>query len=344
MSKEVALETVFRRVAAAKPRNAIGASYAVADANPVVLTSGPTVAGGSVKVASDACWHIGSISKSFTATLVMRLVDQGALMLDTPIETYLPVYRDVMHADWKSLKLRHLLSHTAGLPATIPRAILRETYAYEPYNGRRVALSAMWIEPLKKKIGTYTYSNIGYVLAGLIAEEVKGASWEQLILSEIAEPLGLTSLGFGAPNDVNAPRGHRSFLGFKRPIAPEDLSSDNPRWLGPAGTIHLSLADLTKWGQVHIRACKDRLEDFLSPESSKTMQSPGLGNYGFGWVITTLEGGGSVVWHDGSNTMWYAILALDLDNDTVISVATNVFAPKRAERLLRELHTVLLGK
>lgn len=344
IAQEMSYSKLFNDMALERPRFAISASYILGAGEPVVMTAGPTVKGGSVKTANDARWHIGSISKSFTSTLVMRLVERGELALDEPIERYLPAYRDSMHPDWKAPSLRHLLSHTAGLPANASRAIIHRTYNSHPREGRRAVLSAMWGKPPGGELGSFAYSNIGYVLAGLIIEEVTGTSWEEAILSEIAEPLSLSSLGFGAPQDIDEPRGHQSILGYKRPVSPEDVFSDNPKWMGPAGTIHLSMADLSKWGQVHISACSGRLSNFLTQESCRVMQSPISTDYGLGWVIQEAGTSETIVWHNGSNTMWYALLYLIPNKDIAVAVATNVYTPKRLDRLARELSVALINE
>ncbi len=329
------VEAVFDSVARANPEFAISTSYVMNDDDPVVMTAGPTRKDGSIMVANDARWHLGSIGKSFTATLIMRLVQQGLLDLDAPIATHLPAYRDTMHPDWQAATLRRLLSHTSGIPPNASRLMMLRTWDEAPYAGRRAILSAMWDKPLRRNAGDFRYSNLGYVMAGVIAEEVTQSSWEDLILSEIAAPLGLTSLGFGPPTQAEAPWGHGSLLGLglKRPADPANIRSDNPRWMGPAGTIHLNMAELAKWGQVHIQACQGRLPNFLTQANCQTMQTPVSENYGLGWVIQTAENGERLIWHNGSNTKWYAELAVFPEQEIVVAAATNVFAARRVHGL-----------
>ncbi len=341
MAQEIDFEDSFNRSVSAQPQFASSLAYNIAGNQTVIMTAGPTTKNGTLAVAQDAPWHIGSISKSFTATLIMRLVERGVLTLDAPIETYLAKYREEMHVDWQTVTLRQLLSHTAGLRANAPVAALRQTQTDDPHQDRYRVLSQMWRAPGKSPSGRFAYSNIGYVLAGFIAEEITGKTWEEMILAEIAGPLGLETLGFGAPQELDAARGHRSLLGFKRAVAPNSPSADNPRWMGPAGTLHLSMADLITWGQVHLRACKGLTPDFLSQTSCQTMQTAGAGDYGLGWVIDVSDSSEPVIWHNGSNTMWYAVLVLLPDENTAIAAVTNVYAPRRIEALVREFRTAL---
>ena len=343
IAQEKNFREIFDEIVLERPRFAVSASYTLGADEAVVMTAGPIVKGGSIATAKDARWHIGSISKSFTSTLIMRLVERGKLALDEPVGRYLPTYRENMHPDWKMPTLRQLLSHTAGLPANAPRQITQKTYNDHPYKARRDVLSAMWDKPLGGGLGNFAYSNIGYVLAGVVIEEVTGITWEEAIMSEVAEPLGLSSLGFGAPQGARDPRGHKSVLGYKSPVAPEDAFSDNPRWMGPAGTIHLSMDDLTRWGQIHISTCNGRRPNYLTQASCQEMQSPVSDDYGLGWVIQKSETSGNVVWHNGSNTMWYALLYMIPDKDMAVAVATNVYAPRRLDRLARDLSIALMN-
>lgn len=336
------VESVFKTAAQKQRHFAMGASYAIGLTEPIVLTLGPTTKGGSIAVSNNAPWHIGSVSKSFTSTLVMRLVERGELELDVPISDYLSEYRERMHDDWKACTLRQLLSHTSGLVANVPKLLVRRTYTDTSDQGRRTVLSALWDQPKAAETGTFMYSNVGYVLVGLVCEIVTGSTWEELILTEIATPLGFKSLGFGAPQQEGAPLGHQSILGFKRPVAAMKPASDNPKWMGPAGTIHLSMSDLTKWGQVHMKASSGDQASFLSKESCQVMQTPVAQNYGLGWVIETAGNDGLSVWHNGSNTMWYTVLRMFPERQIAIAISTNVFEPQPIDAVLQDLSSQLL--
>lgn len=344
MADSKKIETIFESAVANAPQFAITAAYLAGDSEPVVLTAGPTAKGGRAPVSNSAPWHIGSITKSFTATLIMRLVDRRDLSLDAPISTYLPKYTEKMHVDWQTATLRQLLSHSAGLPANAPRKSFKSNLSLDPVQGRHVVLSELWAKPAPGAKGTFSYSNIGYVLAGIVAEEVTGQNWETLIKIEIADPLGFHSLGFGAPKQVDAARGHKNLMGFKTPSDPEKLTSDNPRWMGPAGTLHLSMAELVQWGKVHIQACRGELPNFLSEASCREMQTAIANDYGLGWVVSTNENAGPIFWHNGSNTMWYAIVTAFPEKDVVVAVATNIYAPARAEALMHEISAQLVGE
>ncbi len=329
-------ESLSRQAASEAPRYALGVGYAKNGGQPVTMTFGPVHKDTSRPVAADAQWHIGSITKSFTAALIMRLVDRKILSLDEPIEAYLPADRGHMHTHWRVLTLRQLLSHTSGLPANAPMADFSRRSNKNLHSLRRNVLAPLWNSPLPNPSDAYLYSNLGYVLAGFITEEVSGRSWEELVRDELAAPLGLRSLGFGAPDKDGAPWGHRDLFLFKRKISPQAEITDNPPWLGPAGTIHLNLTDLVRWGQAHIAACKGESDHFLSAASCREMREIAAENYGLGWVIET-DKDAPYIWHNGSNSMWYAKLVILQERDLVLVAATNVFDAKRIDELVDRL-------
>jgi len=335
-------ESLSRQAASEAPRYALGVGYAKTGEPPVTMTFGPIHKDTSRPVTADAQWHIGSITKSFTATLVMRFVDRQILSLDEPIEAYLPADKEHMHAHWRGLTLRQLLSHTSGLQANAPMADFSKRSDENLHSLRRAVLAPLWTSPLPNPPDAYLYSNLGYVLAGFIVEEVTGRSWEELVLEELAAPLGLESLGFGAPSEEGAPWGHRDLFLFKRKISPQGEITDNPPWLGPAGTIHLNLRDLLRWGQAQIAACEGEPNSILSAASCQEMRKVVAENYGLGWVIET-DKEAPYIWHNGSNSMWYAKLVVFKEHDLVLVAATNVFDAKRIDELVDKLRLTSQG-
>ena len=193
---------------------ALGAGWQGAG-DPVIAQAGVTQIGGDTPLAPDAPWHIGSISKGFTATLLMRLAEQGRLDFDAPLAVLLP--GQALHPDWAALTLPQILSHTAGLAPNFSAAVMGADPGPDRSAARHAALAALWGQPLPGRPGRHVYSNLGYVLAGHIAETVTGQSWESLILQELAQPLGLTTLGFRRPT------------GRGRAGGPQPVPADAPR-------------------------------------------------------------------------------------------------------------------
>ena len=295
------------------PQYALGLAYSAPGLRDM-HTAGPIHKGTSEQVSQDGLWHIGSITKSFTATLVMQQVERGTIDLDAPVGGY--VTAD-MHPAWQALTMRQILSHTAGLRRD-PRAMqVLGIIPGTPSEARRTVLESFWTEPTKTAPGPHVYSNLGYLLAGVVLEDVTGITWEELVQRDIAVPLGLETLGFGAPQNGGNAWGHRNLILTRSPVDPSSPKSDNPAWLGPAGTLHMSLDDLLTWGEAQLSACKGNSK-LISAKSCQTMIERTAPEYGFGWVI-----GEDIVWHNGSNTMWYAQLMLHPSTGSVVAVTQN---------------------
>lgn len=268
-------------------------------------------------------WHIGSITKSVTATLVARLIEGKRLSWNTSINRVLGSSA-VLHDDWKNVSVMDLLTHTSGAAPNFPLSVLFKN----PKEGQdRILARRKAVFKLLKKRSNYpcktkhVYSNVGYTIIGVLVEQITGRSWENLVRAEIFEPLGLESAGFGPPQDIaddlEQPRGHRKrFLSSKR--VKVGTSTDNTPIIGPAGTIHMNLTDLAKFANEHL--CGNQGEgELLSRDSYNLLHSPALDNYACGWVVNEDK----TLWHNGSNTMWYAFLAFEPQSKRVIAVTAN---------------------
>ncbi|MBL4557938.1 MAG: serine hydrolase [Rhodobacteraceae bacterium] len=205
-------------------------------------------AGWAQPVGSPGPWHIGSIAKSFTATLIVQLAAAGSSILTRHCRSFCPGSRRNASRLVGRDPARPALPYRrdAGEPALAAAgAVGRAGPARRAPGGDAAALGAAG----GGRPGRFVYSNTGYVLAGTVAEQVTGRSWEALIRTQIAAPLGLDSLGFGPPDGAAVPWGHRRVLGLTWAVSPDATWADNPAIIGPAGTLHLSLADLLAWGR-----------------------------------------------------------------------------------------------
>jgi D-alanyl-D-alanine carboxypeptidase len=332
--------TAFDEMSGRAPAPGFAAGFVRGDAPGVELAAGVTRRGGAQPVGSPGPWHIGSIAKSFTATLIVQLAAAGQLDLDAPLPELLPGEAAGMHPDWSAVTLRGLLSHTAGMPANLPWRRLARSGGPGLRAARLAAMRQLWAQPVAGRPGRFVYSNTGYVLAGTVAEQVTGRSWEALIRTQIAAPLGLDSLGFGPPDGAAVPWGHRRVLGLTWAVSPDATWADNPAIIGPAGTLHLSLADLLAWGRAHLAACRGGRPDLIPAADCRAMQDPIAGPYALGWAVTDQPDGTRVVRHNGSNTLWFAMLAMVPARDLVFAYVQNAggaAGDRTADRLLAAL-------
>jgi CubicO group peptidase (beta-lactamase class C family) len=297
-----------------------GARFTSAGITEVAVT-GLRKVGDTTRVTAADLWHIGSITKSFTALLVGRFVERGDLAWTTTLRELIG---DRAGA-YGEVTLAHLLSHRAGLAAAPAPALLGPMVgSSEPIAALRKTLVTEVLKvPSTAAPGTaFLYSNLGYVVVGAALEERSGRSWEELVRDEVIAPLGLASAGQGAPGvagAVSQPRGHR---GGTVPLEPDLLFADNLPYLGPAGRLHMSITDLARWGQEHLAGARGRdglvragtFDRLITPDSGRS--------YAMGWVSQTTDGR-RVIWHNGSNTLWYAIVAFDPAADRGVVIVTN---------------------
>ncbi len=315
------------RVQAGSP--AMAAAGANRDGRALTFAAGLRAVGRSELVTRNDQWHLGSITKSMTATLVARAAEAGRIAWTDTVGAVLGGVILDMHAAYRDVTFRHLLCHRAGLASNLEWAELL-AFPRESTDARqdRVAYARLGLTraPAGAKETHFEYSNTGYVIAGAMLEAKLGAPWEDLIREHVFAPLGMASAGFGAPGRAGVydqPVGHGPGLeavaagqdnGALTPFPPGGMS-DNPVVLGPAGRVHADFADTLKYLAAH----RDRTA-FLRRESWEALHAPPFGGgYAMGWM--TRENG--ALWHNGSNTLWYAEVLIDPTRGVVSAAATN---------------------
>lgn len=160
-------------------------------------------------VTPDTVFRVGGVTTLFTAVAIMQLHEQGKIKLDEPVVTYLPEFRVRSHRDInQAITIRHLLSHHSGLPITIYKGM----WASEPQPKQSV-LDYIANNYMPHSPGElYAFSNLGYVILGLVIEKLSGLSYEQYVRQKIIEPLGLKNTGFHSDKKLEA----RLAQGYKK--------------------------------------------------------------------------------------------------------------------------------
>ncbi len=138
-----------------------------------------------VEATADALFQIGSITKVWTATLVMQLVDEGRIELDAPVRRYLPGFRVADEAVSDAVTIRHLLTHTSGIDGDHFADTGRGDDALERYVESCAELPQ--VHPLG---ATYSYCNTGYTVLGRVLELVADTVWDDLLRTRLVQPLG----------------------------------------------------------------------------------------------------------------------------------------------------------
>lgn len=284
--------------------------------------------GSGISVTVDDRWHLGSITKSMTATLLAVLEDEGLLFADDTLPVLLPDIE--MAAGWSACNVHHLLTHTAGIPGNFPNEFqdIWPDTAEDLVAERRRFIADVFAEEPDSPCGeSFLYSNVGYTIAGHIAETIADEAYEALIQNRLFAPLALMSAGFGPPKGEypdQEPVGHAVLSRLRLPMNPFQTRADNSPLIAPAGTAHMTIGDLARYGAIHLHG-EYGTEPVLLPQSSwQRLHEPLLSDYASGWIRYERDwAGGSVIWHNGSNTFWYALLMLLPAKNMVLAFVTN---------------------
>ncbi len=262
-----------------------------------------------VRNTPDTKFLLGSITKQFTAALILRLEELGRLSVQDPVVKHLPSYPT---EPWSRVTIHHLLTHTGGVPsytddeALMSRRVLDASVAEVEATFRD--------KPLQFEPGTeWRYSNSGYFVLGLIIEAVTGTTYEQFLQDQILTPLRMKNSGY-ARNEPLLPLRACGYAGKDGTWtnAPR-ISMSLPF---AAGGLYATAHDLLRWEQA---LDGDKI---LREESKRRMFTPGLQNYGYGWMIVELKGH-RVIAHAGGIDGFTSHLARYPDDRVTVIVLCN---------------------
>jgi CubicO group peptidase (beta-lactamase class C family) len=285
--------------------------------------------GAAVKVTPEDKFHIGSVTKSMTATVAAMLVEKGKISWTTTIGESFPDFAKNIHADYRGVTLEQLLANRGGVPGKPPAALWAAAWRATgtPAEQRLAFIKGILEREPEAKPGTKNiYSNQGYTIAGVMLEKASGKTWEELMRTMLFEPLGMTSAGFGAPasvGQVDQPWGHTKAGSSGIKAVPPGPGADNPWAISPAGAVHCSLGDLAKYAAFHLRGGGSKL---LKAETLKKLHEPvGGDGYALGWgVVERKWAGGRALSHSGSNTMFYVVVWMAPEKNCAVIVAANI--------------------
>jgi CubicO group peptidase (beta-lactamase class C family) len=274
-------------------------------------------------VTADTLFQVGSITKTFTATMTMRLVEKGLLELDIPIRKYLPDFRVADPTAGRQVTVRHLLTHTADWAGDV----FEDTGEGDDALARYAAFLAE-VEQLAPLGTTFSYNNAGFYLLGHLLEVVTGESYPVLLAEMILEPLGMRQ-AYLQPAEVMTRRfavGHsydeEKGVRVARPWA-------LPRAVYPVGGLVTTVEELLRYGRFHLgdglTADGQRLLHPSSLEQMQTVQITIGGAteaLGLSWHIQHLDGV-KLLYHGGGTKGQISRLLLVPEHDLVLAVATN---------------------
>lgn len=293
---------------------------------------------------SETQFTICSITKTFTATGLAMLVDEGRLDWTKPVRDYVPEFRLHDPVATERVTVRDLLSHHSGLP--------RHDWVWMPGDLSRLQmLAAMrFIEPSRDIRTAWQYSNLGYNVAGIVAERISGLSWEDFTRTRITDrlkmPVTFTVEDLASTDDAAAPY-----------VVHNDERRRTKLWpfhTAAAGGINTSVAAIANWMKFLLAEGEFDNERLLSPALVREMQAPrvhssmpdsefGHVHYGLGFVSSSYRGE-RIVGHSGGWIGWSTLMRLVPERNLGIAVFCNVMSAPVPGILINYLHDRIGGK
>ncbi|MBI2273531.1 MAG: beta-lactamase family protein [Bacteroidetes bacterium] len=293
---------------------------------------------GQLPLQTTDVFELASVSKQFTAMVIMMLKEKGLLQYDDLVEKYLSI-------PYKGITIRHLLTHTSGLPDY--QEIMDAHWDKSKVAGNPDILAYLnqyappkLFEPGEK----YAYSNTGYVLLASIAEKVSGRDFITFCNKEIFRKLGMKHTGIRTLAEKAAVKnfaiGHiyvKERDAFVR--ADSFPSSDYTIWLGNRkgpGRISSTVRDLLKWDQALYTdklVSQATLAEAFQP---MVLNNGKLSNYGFGWIPVTDDPSGRIVWHNGDNPGYKTEIMRFIDQQKTLIILCNN-ASDQFEHIIKQI-------
>ncbi len=331
---------------AAKRCKVPGASLAVLHDDSVFeCATGVVNARTGVEATTDSVFEIGSITKVWTTSLVMQLVEDGRAELDAPVRRYVPELALADRAAADSITVRMLLTHTSGIDGDFFQTTGRGDDAVERY-----VLACAALPQLHAPGKYWSYCNAGFVLAGRIVEKLRGATWDEALRRHLLEPLGTEGMGTLPEQALR----YRAAVGhFLHPKTGEIVVAPawpEPRASGPAGATPYAFArDLVRFARMHLDGgVAQGGRRVLADASVRAMQERQVelpagqlaSAWGLGWMLFDWSGQ-RVIGHDGGTAGQFSFLRVVPERRIVVALLTN---GGDAGGLYREVFGHVLGR
>jgi CubicO group peptidase (beta-lactamase class C family) len=289
-----------------------GVAVAVIDGGEVRMWVAGTDGGGS-PVSAETPFLVGSVAKTFTSTVVLRLIADGRLEFDHSV---------AQHAGWlpyPEVTVRELLTHTSGYSAADGLRVADQ----QRFRSVRDAAESL---RMSGRPGEYEYSSANYLVLGAVVEAVTGQPFGSYLQHALFDDLDMTTTAATAERARNLPAGHRSWWGkpvrYRQPL---DESG------APYGSVASTLDDLVRYAKAHLdgRVLPARTRD----QAWRIQQTTGTRRgYGLGWRIDEMTGR-RIVHHTGATPGYFAHLLLIPEEDRAVVVLANAYSERRAESL-----------
>jgi CubicO group peptidase (beta-lactamase class C family) len=288
-----------------------------------VASGGVRKDGGTTVVEESDLFHVGSMTKAMTATMLATLVQEGRLNWGMTLAQAFPSWASVMDSRYRDVTLEQLLTHTSGLPGytTDPEWKSIPPFTGTPAEQRQAFARMLLTRPPIGTAGVYRYSNAGYAVAAAIAEKATGETWEQLMQQRVFGPLNMkAAYGWPLLSGEGEPWGHRIKNGV---VTPHDLSDHYrvPAVLAPAGDVSISILDYSAFARLHLAGLESVDGSVLSAADIQRLHQPVL-EYGSGWHEEVIYGV-QTSWHRGTCDTFDTFVLLQPSRDIGVIIFTN---------------------
>ena len=322
-----------------------GLALAVVDHGEVVLAKGYGFRDveRQLPVTAQTMFAIGSISKSFTVSVLNTLADEGKLDWRRPVREYLPSFRMYDPVATAEMTTMDLVTHRSGLPRHDALWYATEFTRKELFDKLR------YLQPNRPFRETYQYQNLMFMTAGYLAGELAGDSWENLVRKRVFQPLGMSSSNFSVNESQKSPNHALPYGKTKDEVKriPFHVIDE----IGPAGSINSTVEDMARYVKMHLSRGKPVMSEkswiaMTSPQmampGARSQAEIGDNAYGMGLSLTTYRGH-KLVSHGGGIDGFSALLSFLPDDQMGLIILTNLNGNPAPGPLSFSVFDALLG-
>ncbi len=272
-------------------------------------------------------FRLGSVTKQFTSIAIMQLQEKGLLNVNDSIKKYITDY-----PNGEKITIRHLLTHTSGIPNFTSFTNYRETMML--ISPVEKTIERFKDKPLEFAPGEkYKYSNSGYILLGYIVEKASKKSYEEYLKENIFQPLNMTNTGYDHHSPLTKHRASGYSLGGDGLINAPYVDMSIPHG---AGALYSTVEDLYIWDRALYT------EKLVSKSSLDKIFTPFKENYGYGWQITESFNHKHIS-HGGGINGFSTYISRYVDDDVCIIVLSN-FERSPTQKISKDLTAIVFGE
>jgi CubicO group peptidase (beta-lactamase class C family) len=302
------------------------------------------------QVTVDTLFEIGSISKSFTATLMAIMVDEEKLKWEDPVINHLPNF--LLYDPWvtRAFQIQDLLAQRSGLPSHGGDA-----QVYLGATKQKMIENLQYIKPISSFRSQFAYQNSFFLVAGEVLETVSGRTWQEQVKERLFAPLGMKNSNTTLKDYLaypNATKLHRRSKGEMKKISLDYLYRDVYTTFGPAGAINSTITDMTQWLKFQINSGTFKDSEIVTKTNMERLRKRFIyanklfdadNYYGLGLVIREYSPY-PIIWHNGGTTGCNTIMAFIPEEKIGIVILANAQGTELVQALMLQFFDMYYQK